>query len=399
MAELPRNRKYPVKIDPRILALKADVTQWRRDIHANPELMFDLPRTAALVAQRLREFGCDEVVTGLGRSGVVGVLHGRKGPGGKVIGLRADMDALPIMEETNLEHRSKVEGKMHACGHDGHTAMLLGAARHLAATRAFDGTAVFVFQPAEEGGAGGLAMVRDGLMERFGIAEIYGMHNLPGLAPGHFSTRVGPIMASTDQFFITVEGRGGHAASPQDGVDPVLVSAHIITALQSIASRCTDPLESIVVSTTMVEAGTATNIIPSRVRLAGTIRALKPEIRAAGEQHLIRLVTAVASGFRAEASVEYDKGYPPTINHPDATQHAVDVARAIVGEAAVAADAPAMMGAEDFSYMLEARPGAMVFIGNGDSAGLHHPAFDFNDEILPVGMQYWTDLVMARTGG
>lgn len=386
-----------MKLDPRIVALKPEVTAWRRDIHENPELMYDVHRTADLVAQRLRAFGCDEVVTGIGRTGVVGVLHGRNKAGGKVVGLRADMDALPILEETNLPHRSKVEGKMHACGHDGHTAMLLGAARHMAATREFDGTVVFVFQPAEEGGAGGKAMVDDGLMERFGISEIYGMHNLPGLTPGHFATRTGPVMASTDQFFITVEGRGGHAAKPHEGIDPVLVSAHIITALQSIASRNIDPLESIVVSTTMVEAGTATNIIPSRVKLAGTIRALKPEIRKAGEERLTKLVKAIAAGFGAEVTITFEFGYPPTINHPDETKHAVDVARSIAGDAHVDADAAAMMGAEDFSYMLEARPGAFVFIGNGNSAGLHHPAFDFNDEIIPVGMQYWTDLVSART--
>jgi len=386
-----------LKLDPRIVALKADVTQWRRDLHENPELMFDVHRTADVVAKRLREFGCDEVVTGVGRSGVVGVLHGRNGPGGKVVGLRADMDALPIFEETNLPHRSKVEGKMHACGHDGHTAMLLGAARHMAATREFDGTVVFVFQPAEEGGAGGKAMVDDGLMERFGISEIYGMHNLPGLTPGHFSTRPGPIMAATDQFFITIEGRGGHAAKPHEGIDPVLVGAHIITALQSIASRMVDPLESVVVSTTMVEAGTATNIIPSRVKLAGTVRTLKPEIRDLAEERLGQLVKGVAAGFGAQASVTYERGYPPTINHVAETRHAVDVARAIAGDAHVDPEAAAMMGAEDFSYMLEARPGAFIFIGNGNSAGLHHPAYDFNDEIIPVGMQYWTDLVTART--
>jgi len=386
-----------LKLDPRIVALKADVTQWRRDLHENPELMFDVHRTADVVAKRLREFGCDEVVTGVGRTGVVGVLHGRNGPGGKVVGLRADMDALPIFEETNLPHRSKVEGKMHACGHDGHTAMLLGAARHMAATREFDGTVVFVFQPAEEGGAGGKAMVDDGLMERFGISEIYGMHNLPGLTPGHFSTRPGPVMAATDQFFITIEGRGGHAAKPHEGIDPVLVGAHIITALQSIASRMVDPLESVVVSTTMVEAGTATNIIPSRVKLAGTVRTLKPEIRDLAEERLGQLVKAVAAGFGAQASVTYERGYPPTINHVAETRHAVDVARAIAGDAHVDPEAAAMMGAEDFSYMLEARPGAFIFIGNGNSAGLHHPAYDFNDEIIPVGMQYWTDLVTART--
>lgn len=386
-----------MKLDPRIVALHPEVTAWRRDIHENPELMFDVHRTAEIVADRLKGFGLDEVVTGIGRTGVVGVLHGRNGPGGKVVGLRADMDALPICEETNLPHRSKVEGKMHACGHDGHSAMLLGAAKHLAATREFDGTVVFVFQPAEEGGAGGKAMVDDGLMERFGITEIYGMHNLPGLAPGHFATRPGPLMAATDQFFITIEGRGAHAAKPHEGIDPVLVGAHVITALQSIASRNVDPLHSVVVSTTMLEAGSATNIIPARMKLAGTVRSLDPAIRDMAEERLAKLVKAVASGFGAEASIEYERGYPPTINHAVETGHAVAVARSIAGEKHVEGEAPAMMGAEDFSYMLEARPGAFIFIGNGDSAGLHHPAYDFNDEIIPVGMQYWADLVMART--
>jgi amidohydrolase len=234
-------------------------------------------------------------------------------------------------------------------------------------------------------------------MERFGITEIYGMHNLPGLAPGHFSTRPGPIMAATDQFFVTIEGRGAHAAKPHEGIDPVLVGAHVITALQSIASRNTDPLESVVVSTTMLEAGSATNIIPARMKLAGTVRSLDPAIRDMAEERLAKLVKAVASGFGAEASITYERGYPPTINHVAQTSHAVEVARAIAGEAHVDAEAAAMMGAEDFSYMLEARPGAFIFIGNGMSAGLHHPAYDFNDEIIPVGMQYWADLVMART--
>lgn len=386
-----------MKIDPTILALKEEVTRWRRDFHENPEILYEVHRTAGIVAEKLKAFGCDEVVPGIGQTGVVGVIHGRNGPGGKVVGLRADMDALPISEETNLPHRSRVAGKMHACGHDGHTAMLLGAAKHLAATRDFDGTVVVIFQPAEEGGAGGKAMVDDGMMDRWGISEVYGMHNMPGLAPGHFSLRPGPLMAATAYYTLTIEGRGSHAAKPHEGIDPVLVGAHIITALQSIASRTIDPLKSIVVSNTVFQAGDAQNVIPQRAVLRGTVRTLDNAVRDQAEERFRAIVEGTAKMFGAEAHLDYRRGYPATVNHPKETVFATKIARAISGEAAVDDNADPTMGGEDFSYMLEARPGAFIFIGNGDTAGLHHPAYDFNDDVLPVGMQYWANVAREAT--
>lgn len=386
-----------MKIDPRISALQPEVSLWRRDFHSHPEILYEVERTAGIVAEKLRGFGCDEVVTGLGRTGVVGIVHGRNGPGGKVVGLRADMDALPIFEETNLPHASKITGKMHACGHDGHTAMLLGAAKHLAATREFDGSVIVIFQPAEEGGAGGRAMVEDGLMDRWNIAEVYGMHNMPGLAPGHFSMRPGPIMAAADQFKIIIEGRGAHAAQPHKGIDPVLIGAHLITALQSIASRNVDPLHSVVVSTTIFQAGSAFNIIPQRVELGGTVRTLEPAIRDLAEARFGAIVAGTAKMFGAQVALNYERGYPPTINHARETGFAAEVARAISAGAPVDVEVEPSMGGEDFSFMLEARPGAYIFIGNGESAGLHHPAYDFNDAIIPAGIQYWSDLAAART--
>jgi len=386
-----------MKIDPEILALKSEVTTWRRDFHENPEVLYDVYRTAGIVAEKLRAFGCDEVVEGIGRTGVVGVIHGRDGAGGKVVGLRADMDALPIHEETNLPHSSKTSGKMHACGHDGHTAMLLGAAKHLAKTRDFDGTVIVIFQPAEEGGAGGKAMVDDGMMDRWNIAEVYGMHNMPGLAPGHFSLRAGPLMAATAYYTITIEGRGSHAAKPHEGIDPVLIGAHIVTALQSIASRNVDPLKSVVVSNTVFQAGDAQNVIPQRAVLRGTVRTLDNSVRDIAEARFRAIVEGTAKMFGAEAHLDYRRGYPATVNHAKETVFVTGVARAIAGHEAVDDNAEPTMGGEDFSYMLEARPGAFIFIGNGDSAGLHHPAYDFNDDVLPVGIQYWADVAKAAT--
>jgi hippurate hydrolase len=386
-----------MSIDPRILALKDEVTAWRRDIHENPEILYEVHRTARLVADKLRAFGCDEVVEGIGRTGVVGVIHGRNGPGGKVVGMRADMDALPIEEETNLPYRSKTAGKMHACGHDGHTAMLLGAAKHLAATREFDGTAVFIFQPAEEGGAGGKAMVDDGMMDRWNISEVYGMHNMPGLPPGHFQLRPGAIMAAADQFTIAIEGKGAHAAKPNEGNDPIIVGAHLVAALQTIASRNVDPLKSVVVSVTQFHAGTAYNIIPPRAQLMGTVRTLEPAIRDLAEQRFRAIVEGVAKTFGVEIRLEYDRGYPAVINHARETGIAAAVAGSVSGEAAVDSDAVPVMGGEDFAFMLEARPGAFIFIGNGDSAGLHHPAYNFNDDVIPVGMQFWSEIARTRT--
>jgi amidohydrolase len=373
--------------------LVPDARTWRREIHQNPELMYDVEGTAAFVAERLRAFGCDEVKTAIGRTGVVGVIHGAKGSSARAIGLRADMDALPIEEETNLPYRSKIPGKMHACGHDGHTAMLLGAAQRLAQTRDFAGKAVVIFQPAEEGGAGAMAMIDDGLMDKFGIEQVYGMHNMPALPVGSFCLRKGPTMAAADEITIIVEGRGGHGAMPHQGIDPVLIGAQIVTALQTIASRNVDPLDSCVVSVTRFEAGTANNIIPQSAWLNGTVRTLKAATRDAVEKRIHEIVAGVAAAAGATARVEYRRGYPPTVNHGAQTDFAAEVARKVAGDSQVDSNGPPIMGAEDFSFMLEARPGAFIFIGNGDSAMLHHPAYDFNDAALPYGMSYWVELV------
>jgi amidohydrolase len=370
-----------------------DAQAWRREIHQNPGLMYDVEATAEFVADRLRAFGCDEVKTAIGRTGVVGVIKGAKGSSPRAIGLRADMDALPIEEETNLPYRSKIPGKMHACGHDGHTAMLLGAAQELAKTRDFAGKAVVIFQPAEEGGAGAMAMIDDGLMDRFAIEEVYGMHNMPALSVGSFRLRKGPTMASADEITITVEGQGGHAAMPHQGIDPVVIGAQIVTALQTIASRNVDPLDSCVVSVTRFQAGSANNIIPQSAWLNGTVRTLRASTRDAVERRIHEIAAGLAAAGGATARVEYRRGYPPTVNHPKQTDFAAGVARKVAGESHIDPNAEPIMGAEDFSFMLEARPGAFIFIGNGDSAKLHHPAYDFNDAALPYGMSYWVELV------
>ena len=382
----------------RVADFAAEITAWRRDLHAHPELLYDVHRTAAAVSEKLKAFGCDEVVTGIGRTGVVGVIRGRKGSG-PTIGLRADMDALPIEEATGLPYASTHPGKMHACGHDGHTAMLLGAARYLAETRNFAGTAVVIFQPAEEGGAGGKAMVEDGLITRFGIGEVYGMHNYPGMPVGSFGMRPGPTMASADFITIDIEGVGGHAARPNLTVDPVLVAAQTIVAMQSVVSRNVDPLKSAVVSVTIVEAGTADNIIPQRVRLRGTVRTLSEDVRVMVEQRLARIVTHTAEAFGAKAKFHYRRNYPVLVNHERQTEFAASVAQQVAGEAHVDIDLPPMMGAEDFSFMVNERPGAFIWIGNGDSAGLHHPKYNFNDEAIPFGTSYWVKLVETALAG
>jgi hippurate hydrolase len=380
----------------RVADLQPDIQAWRRDIHAHPELLYDVHRTAAFVADRLREFGCDEVATGLGGTGVVGVIKGRKPASRdadvKTIGLRADMDALPIEEETNLDYASKIPGKMHACGHDGHTAMLLGAARYLAETRNFAGDAVVIFQPAEEGGAGAAAMIRDGLMDRFAIDRVYGMHNGPGMPIGSFALRPGPIMAATDSIDIRIDGHGGHAARPHKTIDSVLVGAQLITALQAVVARSVDPLESAVVSICEFHAGNARNVIPQTAELHGTVRTLKPEVRQLVERRVHDIVSGVAQMTGAKIDLRYQRGYPVTVNDAAQTEVAIRVAKEVAGEANVHEMAP-MMGAEDFSYMLEARPGAFIFCGNGDSAGLHHPAYNFNDEAIVYGTSYWIKLV------
>jgi amidohydrolase len=358
-------------------------------------LLYDVHRTAAFVADRLREFGCDEVATGLGRTGVVGVIKGRKPASAgdiRVIGLRADMDALPIEEDTNLAYASKTPGKMHACGHDGHTAMLLGAARYLAETRNFAGDAVVIFQPAEEGGAGAAAMIKDGLMDRFAIDQVYGMHNGPGIPVGSFAIRTGPIMAATDAIDIRIEGLGGHAARPHKCIDSVLVGAQLITALQSIVSRSVDPLESAVISMCEFHAGNARNVIPQTAELKGTVRTLTAEVRELVEKRVREVVAGVAQITGAKIDLEYERGYPVVVNHAPQTDVATQVAKEIAGDANVH-EMPPLMGAEDFAYMLEARPGAFIFCGNGNSAGLHHPAYNFNDEAIVFGTSYWVKLV------
>jgi hippurate hydrolase len=379
----------------RVADLQADIQAWRRDLHEHPELLYDVHRTAAFVADRLREFGCDEVATGLGKTGVVGVIKGKKAAGNgdlKVIGLRADMDALPIQETTGLPYASKTPGKMHACGHDGHTAMLLGAARYLAETRNFAGNAVVIFQPAEEGGAGAEAMIKDGLMDRFGIEQVYGMHNGPGIPIGSFAIRPGPIMAATDSVDIKIEGHGGHAARPHKCIDSTLVGAQLIMALQTIVSRSVDPLESAVVSMSEFHSGDARNVIPQTAVLRGTVRTLMPEVRNLVEKRVQEVCEGVAKLTGAKIDLHYDRGYPVTVNHASQTDHAIRIAKDVAGEANVH-ETPPLMGGEDFSYMLEARPGAFIFCGNGDSAGLHHPAYNFNDEAILYGTSYWIKLV------
>ena len=377
----------------RVADLHADITEWRHDLHMHPELQYDVHRTAGSVAEKLKAFGCDEVVTGLGRTGVVGVMRGKKGASGKTIGLRADMDALPIEEANDLPYKSAVPGKMHACGHDGYTAMLLGAARYLTETRNFSGTAVVIFQPAEEGGGGGKAMLDDGLMDRFGIEEVFGMHNYPGMPVGAFGIRSGPVMAAADALTIDIEGVGAHAARPHLGVDTVLVGAQIINALQSIVSRNVDPLKSAVVSICMFRAGNTDNVIPQTVQLRGTARSLAPEIRDLLEKRLPVVVESTATAYGAKAKLTYKRGYPVLVNHDKQTEFAASVASQIAGQDKVDTGLPPMMGAEDFSFMLNARPGAFIWIGNGASAGLHHPSYNFNDEVIPFGTSYWVKLV------
>jgi len=379
----------------RAAELQSEVAEWRRHLHMNPELLFAVENTAAFVERKLREFGVDEIVTGLGRTGVVGLIRGSLGPG-RTIGLRADMDALPITETSGKPWASTTLGKMHACGHDGHTAMLLGAAKYLAETRKFAGNVAVIFQPAEEGGGGGNEMVRDGMMERFAIEEVYGMHNMPGMPIGQFGSRVGPIMASTDEFTITVKGRGGHAAQPHKTIDPIAIGAQIVNALQTIASRTVDPLASVVVSVTKFNAGFAHNVIPEQSVLAGTVRALTLEVRDTGEKRIRQIAESIAGAYGATVDVLYDRNYPVTVNHPAETAYALAVAATVAGDGKVNPALDPMMGGEDFSYMLLARPGAFIFIGNGDTAGLHHPGYDFNDEAIPHGISYWVKLAEAR---
>jgi amidohydrolase len=378
----------------RFAEMLPEITAWRRDFHANPELLFDCHRTAGIVAEKLRDFGCDEVVTGIGRTGVVGVIRGKSTASGRVVGLRADMDALPIHEATGAAHASTIPGKMHACGHDGHTAMLLGAARYLAETRNFDGTVIVIFQPAEEGGGGGDEMCRDGMMARFGIQEVYGMHNWPGVPQGEFAIRPGAFFAATDQFEIEIEGQGGHAAKPHHCTDSTVIAAQLVMALQTIASRNADPTQEIVVSvTSFVTSSQAFNVIAQRVTLRGTVRTLSQEMRDLAERRIKALAEHTAAGFGAVARVEYRRGYPVMVNTQTETDHAMAAARAVSGDCAAA---PLVMGGEDFAYMLQERPGAYILVGNGDTADVHSPAYDFNDAIIPAGCSYWVELAEQR---
>jgi hippurate hydrolase len=378
----------------RIADLADEIVAWRHDLHEHPELLYEVHRTAGVVADKLRELGCDEVATGIGRTGVVGVIHGRGRSSGRVIGLRADMDALPIQEATGLPYASRNPGLMHACGHDGHTAMLLGAAKYLAETRNFDGTAVVIFQPAEEGGAGGKAMVDDGLMTRWGIQEVYGMHNMPGLPEGHFALRPGAILASADFIEIAVKGKGGHGGlGPHLAVDSVLVGSQIVAALQSIVSRNVDPMLSAVVSICTFHAGDAANIIPETAMLKGTARALDPAVRDLIARRVVEIADGIARAHGATAETKYHRNYPVTVNHERQAAFAAEVAREIVGNERVDDRIAPLMGGEDFAFMLEARPGALILLGAGDGAALHSPGYDFNDAVIPQGTSYWARLV------
>ncbi|MEO9819361.1 MAG: M20 aminoacylase family protein [Paracoccaceae bacterium] len=378
----------------RFAELHNEITEWRRDLHENPEILFETHRTSAMVAEKLRAFGCEEVVEGIGRTGVVGVIKGRETGSGKVIGLRADMDALPILEETGVEYASKTPGAMHACGHDGHTAMLLGAAKYLSETRNFDGTVVVIFQPAEEGGGGGREMCEDGMMERWNIQEVYGMHNWPGRPVGEFAIRPGAFFAATDLLQIEFEGLGGHAAKPQETIDTTLMTAQAITALQSIVSRNVDPIANVVVSITSVETSSkAFNVIPQKVKLMGTVRTMSKETRDLAEKRVHEICEGVASTFGGKAVVDYERNYPVMVNHEVQTDFAADVARSITGQCD---EAPLVMGGEDFAFMLEERPGAYILVGNGDTAMVHHPKYNFNDDAIPAGCSWWAEIVEQR---
>jgi hippurate hydrolase len=378
----------------RFAELLPEITEWRRDIHEHPEILFDTHRTSAMVADKLRDFGCDEVVEGIGQTGVVGIIKGKSDTRGRTIGLRADMDALPIHEETGLDYASKTPGAMHACGHDGHTAMLLGAAKYLAETRNFDGSVAVIFQPAEEGGGGGKKMVDDGMMERWNIEEVYGMHNWPGVPTGTFAIRPGAFFAATDIFEIHVTGRGGHAAKPHETIDTTVMASHLVLALQSIASRNADPVENIVVSVTSFETGSkAFNVIPETVHIKGTVRTMDPAVRDLAEERMRAIVEGTAATFGGTARLDYTRNYPVMVNSEEQTAFAAEVATAVAGDCA---EAPLVMGGEDFAFMLNARPGAYILVGNGDTANVHHPKYNFNDEVIPAGCSWWAEIVERR---
>ena len=365
----------------RVAALVEEVSVWRQDIHQHPELGFDVHRTAALVEEKLRSFGCDEVLGGIAKTGVVGIIRGRRSGSNAVIGLRADMDALPIHETTGLAHASKNEGRMHACGHDGHTAVVL------------------IFQPAEEGGGGARLMVEEGIMDRFAIDEVYGMHNWPGIPVGQFAIRPGPLMAAADKFDITIDGRGSHAAQPHLSIDTLAIGCQLHQALQMIVARNVDPLDSAVISVTMFHAGAAHNIIPQQALLAGTVRTLRPETRAVVIRRMHDVCEHIGRLHDAKIELNYINGVGCTFNHAEPTNGAIAAARDVAGEKGVDTNVLPTMAGEDFSLMLEARPGALIFVGNGPSAGLHHLDYDFNDGTIAAGVSYWSRLVEMRLPG
>ncbi|MEX3015263.1 M20 aminoacylase family protein [Gymnodinialimonas hymeniacidonis] len=374
-----------------IAAMADDLKTWRRHLHAHPELEFDCHQTAAFVVERLTEFGITDIHTGIATSGVVAIIDsGRPGP---TIGLRADMDALPMEEVTGADHASTVSGKMHACGHDGHTTMLLGAAKYLAETRNFSGRVALLFQPAEEEGGGGEVMVDEGVMDRFDIGRVFAIHNVPGAPEGQFFTTPGPIMAAVDTFYINIEGQGGHGAYPHETVDPIPPAIAIAQAFATIVSRNHRPSDDLVVSVTQIHSGSASNIIPGQAFVNGTVRTFDPVVQDMVERRMAEIVDGTAAAYGVKAVLDYERGYPATVNDADQTSFAVDVARDVVGAQRVVPDAGAEMGAEDFAYMLEARPGAYLFLGAGEGAGLHNPAYDFNDDIAPIGASYFARLV------
>ena len=378
----------------RFAELHPTIVKWRHDFHRNPELQYELPKTAAKVADLLRSFGCDEVFEGIGKSGVVGVIHGQVDTSRRVIGLRADMDALPIDEKSDVLYKSEVPGVMHACGHDGHTAMLLGAAQYLCETRNFDGKAAVIFQPAEEGGAGAKAMIDDGLVTRFNIDEFYGIHNMPGIETGKFAIRLGPLMASADRFKIILTGKGGHAAMPHLAVDTTLVAAQILVNLNLIVSRSIDPLKRVVVTAgTFKTDSSALNVIANTVELEGSVRSLDEDMRDLVQERLHQVAEGTAAANQCEITIEYERGYPITDNNEEATQHAISVASSV---SEVDTDTPPIMPSEDFAYMLMEKPGAFIFLGNGDSQMLHNPEYIFDDEAIPFGSSWYAGMVEER---
>jgi hippurate hydrolase len=375
----------------RIAGYADEMTEWRRWLHRHPELAFDCHETAAFVAGKLREFGVDEIHEGIARTGIVAIIEGRVP--GPTIGLRADMDALPIMEETGAPWASEVPGKMHACGHDGHTTMLLGAAKYLAETRNFQGRVALIFQPAEEDGGGGGAMVQEGIMDRFGITQVYGVHNAPDTPAGHIETNHGALMAAVDEFRFEIKGKGGHAAYPHEAVDPIPAALALAQAMDTLVSRNRPPTLPLVVSVTLIHAGTASNVIPATAQVGGTVRCFDEKMRDLCERRMGEVSAGIAAAFGVEITLDYERYYPATVNHAPQAAFAAEVAREVVGADHVREDRPPEMGAEDFSYMLLARPGAYLYVGQGEGPFCHHPKYDFNDEIAPIGASFFARLV------